>query len=148
MKQSTRALLLIGVIGCCTLGSHFFARYAQAVWGDRENWWTPRSLALPLDETRDDFRLFVGDELLQDRIRDGSVYLAGADGEPTPVAADAVKVRLNNWPTTKAGLLHGAVFSAFGFGVNAAFLGLGIGRWVMERRSSTAHPSHRDPDTQ
>lgn len=138
MKQSTRALLLIGVIGCCTLGSHFFARYAQAVWGDRENWWTPRSMALPLNETRDDFRVFVGDELLQDRIRDGALYIAGDAGEPTPVSAETVEVRMNNWPATKAGLLHGAVISAFGFGANAAFLGLGIGRWIIERRSGGA----------
>ncbi|MBD3336503.1 MAG: hypothetical protein GF355_13405 [Candidatus Eisenbacteria bacterium] len=123
--KAGKALLLIGIIGTSVFGAHTGAQYGRAVWGDRDIWWTPRSLAVDLDETQDEFRLLVSGDLLQEHLRRGSLQATDAQGETYRVVAGDISVRLNNWDEVRASWFQSAVFSAFMLGAAVACLVLG-----------------------
>lgn len=130
MKNRMNALLLIGIIGTAVIGSHFGVTYGRAVWGNKDIWWTPMSLALPLEDTSQDFRLFIGGDSLQEHLKRGSLTALDADGRPYRVVSEDIKVRLNNWPEVKADFLHSAVFSGILLGISLTCLILGLAEFI------------------
>jgi len=126
MKGRINALLLIGIIGVSVFASHFALSYGRAVLGDRDMWWTPRSMAMPLPETRDDLHLFLDGEPLRDHLRRGALTARDPQGRSYRVVAEDIAVRLNNWHEVKASFLHAAVYSALLLGASAACLVLGL----------------------
>ena len=96
------AWLLIGIIGISLFGSQFGIRYGRAVWGDPYIWWTPKTMALALNDTRQDFEIFLNDELLQNHLERGSLSAADLKGQSSRVVSDDITVRLNNWHKSKA----------------------------------------------
>jgi len=75
-------------------------------------WWTPRSLAVPLAESRDRVEVLVGGELLQKRIEDGALMLKAEDGSSRAVEAPDVTLRFNTWDARRADLYWQGMFSA------------------------------------
>jgi hypothetical protein len=134
MKNTWKPFLLIGMLGIFTCGSQFAAKYIQAIWGDQNIWWTPIQMALPLDETKNDFELFISGELLQKHIDQGTLSATDNSGKPYRVAAGDIKVRVNNWPQTKVSLLHWSVYLAFSLGICITFFGIGLAQWLALRR--------------
>ena len=126
MKRRMNALLIIGITGFFVLGSHFGVQYWRAMWGNDSIWWTPKAMAVSLDETRRYFQMFISGESLQSHLKRTSLTATQRNGEAYRVVPEDIKVRLNNWYKVKASLLHGAVFSAFMLGVSVTCLVLGL----------------------
>lgn len=134
MKSKINALLLIGIIGTSVFCAHFGINYGRAVWGNSEIWWTPRSLALPLEETSHEFRLFIRGANLQDILEHGSLRALDSEGNSYQVTYEDITIRLNNWPEVKATFLHSAVFSGIMLGISITCLILGLSSFIRSRR--------------
>ena len=134
MKNTWKPFLLIGMIGIFTSGSQFAAKYIEAMWGDKDIWWTPMSLALPLSDTAQEFKIFVSGEPLQNHIQRGTLNATDKTGRPYRIVADDVKVRLNNWNKTRASRFHHAVYLALMLGSSVTFFAIGIAQLISQRR--------------
>jgi len=124
--KSPNALVLIGVLGTLILGSTFFVDAYRAFLGPRNIWWTPKSMALSIEEVRDDFEIVIGGELLRDRIAERSLLAVGPDGGHHPIAGSDVRVRFNNWNRVKARFLTTTTFIGPPFGAALALLVVGL----------------------
>lgn len=124
--RKINAWLIIGIIGVCVFGSHFGIQYGRAMLGRKDIWWTPKTMALPLEQTRQKFELFVNDELLQNRIKQGTLLVINQEGKTSPVVSDYVKVRVNNWDKTRASFLHTTIFTALLLGISLMSLIVGV----------------------
>jgi hypothetical protein len=144
MKKKINVLLFIGIIGTAIFAPQFAAKYGQAIWGNKDIWWTPNALALPLHETKQEIGLFLSNELLQDHIKRGSLYAKDSQGKSYQVASKDIKIRLNNWNKVKASLLHVAVFLAFMSGVSITCLILGVAQFIIRRKE--IHEQAAPPD--
>ena len=133
MKNTWKPFLLIGMIGIFTCGSQFAAKYIQAIWGNRDIWWTPIQMALPVDDTKNDFAIYLSGEPLQKHIDRGTLSVTDNSGKSYRVATGAVKVRINNWYKTKASLLHWAIYFALALGSCVTFFGIGLAQWFAQR---------------
>jgi hypothetical protein len=131
MKKRVNSLLIIGITGTIVLGFHFGVQYGRATWGNHTIWWTPKAMAVSLDETRQYFELFLSNELLQDHLKRRSLSATERNGKTYQVVPEDIKVRLNNWYKVKASFLNAAVFSAFVLGVSVTCLILGLARMRM-----------------
>lgn len=118
--------LLVGIIGVCVFGAQLGMHYGQALWGRSDIWWTPSSMALSLNQTTENFQLFIGHQPLLERIEQGTLMMASPDGTTLPVQLDDVAVRLNNWQKTQVMKLHLAVFMAFFLGLSVMSLLVGL----------------------
>lgn len=130
MKNKINALLIIGIIGTSVFGSHFGVQYGRAVWGDKDIWWTPMSMAMPLEDTSQDFRLFLGGEPLLEHLERGALTAVDANGQTYQVSSDDMCIRLNNWPEVKADFLHSAIFSGILLGISLSCLILGLAEFI------------------
>ncbi|MBN1907699.1 MAG: hypothetical protein JW927_21660 [Deltaproteobacteria bacterium] len=119
------AWLIIGIIGVCVFGYNFGIQYGRAMFGPKDMWWTPKAMALPLEQTSQEFELFVNDELLQSRIKQGTLLAIDREGKTYPVVSEDVSVRLNNWHKIKASFLHSAAFTALLLGISLMSLIIG-----------------------
>jgi hypothetical protein len=133
--------LLIGIIGVSLFGSYFGIYYGRAVGGSTDIWWTPKALALPLNDTRNEFEIFLKDELLQDHLERGSLLTTDLNGQSSRVVSNDIVVRLNNWHKTRASLLHSAVFTALLLGVSLMSLVVGVTARIAGNRDTANQPS-------
>ncbi len=133
MGSRPRALLLIGLIGFFVFGSQFAVCFVRAYLGDSDNWWTPRSMAVSLEEASLRVRLLVAGKPLQQRLAAGEVFVQDGDGV-RPLEAVDVTARLNNWPQTKARILSFAGFTGIALGASLACLVLGGAEALSGRR--------------
>ncbi len=115
--KSLNPLFFIGLLGCFIIGSQFLADMLSVFYGDRDIYWTPPSLCLPIEETNNEFRVSIAGKLLQTHLADNTLFAVDAKGIQFPVVSKDVSVRLNNWNKTKSGILTRAVFTGFGFGI-------------------------------
>jgi hypothetical protein len=87
------------------LGSLLLLLSGLSLWDSfriREDiWWTPKELALPLDQTTNSFRLTVRGQPLEHLLAEGRLRLDMGDGSRA-VAATDVRARLNNVDRIKA----------------------------------------------
>ncbi len=137
------AWLIFGIIGISLFGSQFGIYYYRAVWGNAEIWWTPKTMALPINDTKNDFELFLNDELLQDHLKRGSLSATDRNGQPMPVVSDDIVVRLNNWHKTKVSFLHTAVYMALLLGASLMSQVIGIVQMLVEKNANKS--MHRTP---
>jgi len=114
------------------------------VWGKGDMWWTPRSMALPLSETRNNFELLVSGDLLQDHLARGSLSAIDSQGERYRLASEDVEVRLNNWQKVKSSMLHSAVLSAFMLGFSLLSLIVGVRQFVSNGKTTEIKPDAGD----
>jgi hypothetical protein len=119
-------LMMIGLVGTPIAGTQFGLDYGQAIWGETQIWWTPREMALPLDQTGGHIQILLDGEPLRDHLARNSLTALGSEGLAYFVTPEMVRVRLNNWPQVQAGKLHMAVYSALGLGVSLTCLIVGL----------------------
>lgn len=136
MTKKINSLLLIGIIGTVVFGTQVAVYYGRAIWGNSDMWWTSKSLALSLDETKEQLRLFLGDELLQDHIDRRSLSVIKPNGRTYKVASSDIKIRLNNWQKIKASFLNISVYAAFMLGVSNTCFVLGVFKWIKEGKGN------------
>lgn len=125
-KKRTNSLLWTGLTGTIILGTIFFADLYRAFWGDRAIWWTHQAMKVPIEETKDNFELFIAGRLLQKHLTDGTLLGVDDDGKQYPIVAKDVTVRLNNWDKIKTTILGHTTMSGFGFGVALTLLVVGL----------------------
>jgi hypothetical protein len=137
MKKQINALIIIGIIGAAVFGSQVAVKYSEANWGNKDIWWTPMSLALPIDETRNEFEIYIKGDLLQKHLERGAISVAGKTGHAAEVIApDNVKVRLNNWNKIRAEKLNSAMLTSFLLGVCLASLVMGVFQYVAKKQNN------------
>jgi len=134
MKRKINEMLAIGITGTAIFGSFFAADYGDAIWGNKDIWWTPMSMALSPNDTRQDFELYVKGELLQKHLERGTLIVVNQEGQSSPVIAKDVRVRFNNWNKIKASKLNNASLFAFVFGASFSLLIIGVFRLIKERK--------------
>lgn len=137
------AWLIFGIIGISLFGSQFGIYYYRAVWGNAEMWWTPKTMELTLNDTRNEFEIFLNDELLQDHLKRGSLSAIGSNRKPVQVVSDDIGVRLNNWHKTRASFLHTAVYMALLLGASLMSLVIGIAQMLAGKTANK--PMSRTP---
>ncbi|EXJ13718.1 hypothetical protein [Imhoffiella purpurea] len=126
MKPSVIALLAIGLVGSGVSGGLLATQYRPVLEGDAGIWWTPESSPLTLDQTADDFRLYIDKESLQAHLVRGSLTGLGREGLAFSVEPKDVAVRINNWNSVKAAFLEASLYPAFGLGASLSCLLIGI----------------------
>ncbi len=91
-----------------------------------ENWWTPRSLALDLEESRDRVRVLIAGTPLAQHLEAGTLKVAAEGESPRPVTADEIRFRFNNWDRVRAENYYRAIFTAVYTTAGAAALLVGL----------------------
>ena len=62
----------------------------------RDIWWTPRTLLVPLGESRDRVVIYVRGRLLTELLEAGTLQIAGVSGQSVVLPSE-IGLRLNNW---------------------------------------------------
>jgi hypothetical protein len=119
-------ILWIGLIGTLTIGTSFIADAYRAFWGDQSIWWTPLAMTLPVEETRDNFELYIGGKPLRKHLSDGTLFSVDNNGKQYSIVSKDITVRLNNWDKIKASILGHTTMSGFAFGVAITLLVIGL----------------------
>jgi len=137
-RKFINPLLFIGLIGFFTIGSQFFADVLSVFYGNQDIYWTPRSMKLPIEETNNDFQVFISDKPLKKHLAENTLLAVDQSGKSYPVVSKDVSVRLNNWNKTKSRMLTKAVFTGFGFGIALTCLIIGFIQILIERKKKRA----------
>ncbi len=151
MKSKWNPFLIIGIIGIFTCGSPFATKYVQAIWGDPDIWWTPTSMALPLDQTKNHVAILLQGVSFDRHIDQGRLTVTDDRGATYRLTSGDITVRVNNWHKIRASRLHWAVYFALALGSCATFFGIGVGQWIAYAKRSTrtagtaAPPIHDNP---
>jgi hypothetical protein len=133
-KKPINPLLLSGLILLFTIGPIFITNVYRAFGRNQNIWWTPSSLALPAEKTRNDFQLFIGGKLLQKHLSEGTLFVLDKEGEKYPVSSKDVRVRLNNWYKTRSNFLAKAVSTGFAFGIAITLFVVGLIQTFVQKR--------------
>jgi hypothetical protein len=120
------SLLWMGLMGSLIFGTTFFDNVYQAFRGDQTIWWTPQAMRLPIEETKDNFDLYIGGVSLQKHLSDKTLFSVDRNGKQYPVVSKDVTVRLNNWDKTQSSILTITTMSGFTLGVSIALLVIGV----------------------
>jgi hypothetical protein len=83
-------------------------------------------MALPLNETKQEIELYIKGELLQKRLERGTLIAVRKEGQSSPLVANDVNVRLNNWNKIKASKLNNITVSSLLLGVSLTLLVMGL----------------------
>lgn len=134
MKRKINELLVIGLTATIFFGSFFAGEYLQITRGNKDIWWTPMSMALPLDQSRTEFELFIQKEMLQKHIEKGALLIVGDNGKSVKVKTGDVKVRLNNWHKVKTEKMQYAILTVFFLGASIAVLIIGLIQFVKTKK--------------
>jgi hypothetical protein len=119
-------LLWIGLIGTLTIGSSFIVDVSRVFWGDHSIWWTPQAMRLAVEETKDNFELYIGGKPLQKHLSDATLSSVDKNGKQYTIVSKDITVRLNNWDKIKASILTHTTMSGFAFGVAITLLVVGL----------------------
>lgn len=119
-------LLWIGLIGTLTIGTSYITDVYRAFWGDQSIWWTPQVMRLPVEDTRDNFELYIGGEPLRKHLSNSTLFAVDKNGKQYPIVSKDITVRLNNWDKIKASILRHTTMSGFAFGVAITLLVIGL----------------------
>lgn len=126
-------LLLMGIIGSLLTGASLLTDMHLAFWGDHTIWWTHQSMKLPIEETKEDFELYIGGEPLWKHLSNVTLFSVGKNGKQYPVVSKDVTVRLNNWERVRASVLKRTTIIGFFFGVTITLVAIGLIQ-VFQRR--------------
>ena len=133
MKRRINGLTIIGIVMVCVFLGHLLTKLLER--GDI--WWTPKELALSLEESKDRVRVYLRGEPIEDRLRDGSLYIEDGEGRREVTQAD-VGIRLNNWDRQRASLYGGAIIDAAALTAGLMFLIFGaLVLPAMQRKENT-----------
>ena len=129
-------LLWIGLIGTLTIGTSFLTDVYRAFRADDSIWWTPQAMRLPVEETRENFELYIGGEPLRKHLSDATLFSVDKNGKQYPIVSKDITVRLNNWDKIKASILMHTTMSGFAFGVAITLLVIGLIEVFHHRKKS------------
>lgn len=135
-KQINPALW-IGLVGMLTIGSSYITDLYRAFLGNRDIWWTPQTMRLPVEATKNHFELYIAGKSLQNHLSDGTLFSVDKNGERYPIVSKDVTVRLNNWDQVKGSILTGASITGFVSGAMFALLLIGLIRAFYQRDNSS-----------
>lgn len=136
-KRQGNNILWVGLVGTLIIGGMFFTDVYQAFWGNRNIWWTHQDMKLNIEQTRDSFELYIGGQLMQKRIAEGTLFSLDKNGKQYPVVAGDITVRLNNWHKVKSTALANATVSGFALGVVVTLLVTGLLIQIYSRENKT-----------
>ena len=139
-------LLLVGLIGTSILGSSFVADLAALTYGNREIHWTHQQMRLPLQALQSSAELYLDGQPLTQLLEQGRLLLRQPDGSTQSIGGDGISVRVNNWPTVRAGILSRAVWGGFGTGIAVTLLAMGISHSLRRQPLDDNHPARRSAD--
>jgi hypothetical protein len=131
--KSMNALLFIGLIGVFTIGSSFFVNIYSAFWGNKDIYWTPQSMKLPIEEANNDFQVYISGKLLQKHLTENTLFAIENNGVQYPVVSKDVSVRLNNWNKVRSRILTTAIFTGFSFGITLTLLITGLIQTIAQK---------------
>ena len=116
----------MGLTGSLIFGTTFFDNVYQAFRGDQTIWWTPQTMRLPIEETKNNFEIYIGGTSLQKHFSDKTLFSVDKNGKQYPVVSKDITVRLNNWDKTQSSILTITTMSGFTLGVSIALLVIGV----------------------
>ena len=137
MHKRMNTLLWVGMVGTLFIGTSLLTNVYQAFWGDQTIWWTPPSMQLPFEETRDRFELSIAGVSLWKHLSQGTILAVDSKGNQFPVVARDITVRLNNWEKVRASLLVRATWTGAAFGVLITLFVLGLIRAFRPEKPSS-----------
>ena len=135
-KPRINPLVFIGLIGILTIGTNFAVQLYRAFWGNQDIWWTARTMQLPIQDSRDKFKLFINGKPLQKHLANGSLFALDNNGERYRVVSKDITIRLNNWNKVKSSILANAIISGVAFGVIITVLVIGLIQVFAQKRKS------------
>ncbi len=136
MHKRINALLWIGIMGTLLIGTSLLADIYRAFWGDHAIWWTHQSMKLPVEEAKGNFELYIGGQLLQKHLSDGTLFSVDKNGNQYSVVSRDITVRLNNWEKVRASILERTTMSGFAFGVTITLFVIGLSQVFLNRKNS------------
>ena len=128
------ALLWMGLTGSLIFGATFFENVYRAFWGDQTIWWTPQSMSLPIEETKNDFELYIAGTSLNKHLSARTLSTVDKNGKPYPLSAKDITVRRNNWDRTRASILADTTMIGFVFGVSLTLMLIGLFQFFQQRK--------------
>ena len=135
MKKKLNGFLLIGIIGLAVFGTQLITNLISAFAANKNIWWTPKTMQLTLEESKNNFEIFIMGEPLQKHFNNGSLCIIDADGKQYHLFAKDIGVRLNNWKSHQVSILKNALINSFvtGIGVTCLIIGLWKLRFKKEK---------------
>ena len=125
-NKSINPILLIGFIGFFTIGSAFMSNLLSAFYGDKNIYWTNNAMKLPIEETKNNFEIFISGKILQQHLLDKTLYSVDKNGAKYLVVSEDISARINNWEKIRSHKLIMAAIMGVAFGVTLTLLILGI----------------------
>ena len=116
----------MGLIGMLTIGTNFAMQIYRAFWGNQNIWWTPLTMQLPIEDSRDNFELFISKKTLQKHLADGTLFALDNNGEQYRIVSKDITIRLNNWNKVRSSILENAIISGVAFGIVITVLVIGL----------------------
>jgi len=135
-NKAIKSLLLIGLIGCFTIGTSFIINIHHAFWGPKNIWWTSPAMKLPIEKTNNYFELFIGGKNLQKHLSEKTLIAVDENGIKYPVVSKDISVRLNNWYKIKSDILTRVIFSGIAFGVAIILLIIGLMQIIIQKKKT------------
>lgn len=126
MKDTSKGLLIGGIIFCCIFGSSLLADMGSLNKGDRNIWWTHKDMMLLLPAVKDKVEIYISGKPLAGLVERGSLFARTSAGDQYKVAIKDIGIRVNNWDKQRVSLLKKALVSAFGLGAGIALLIAGL----------------------
>lgn len=130
MKEITKSLLIMGLIGFCVFGSQLTVALYKTYGQSKDIWWTPVSLPVSYTNARNQVLVYLSGNTLKALAEENRIMLRNKDNELVKVNTDMIQFRLNNWDRVKSRYLQTALISAFFFGVSITCLAIG---WILMR---------------
>ncbi len=135
LHNRINTILWIGLIGTLSIGTSFITDVYRVFWGDKSIWWTHQAMRLQIDETIDNFELYIGGKPLVKHISDGTLFSVDNNGKQYPILFKDITIRLNNWNRVRASILTRTTISGFAFGVAITLLVMGLFQFFQHKKS-------------
>ena len=120
-KRKVNAFLILGIIMLAVSISYLLEVMLQP-----DNiWWTPASMELTLDETKDRVEVYVDGRIIQDVVKDQHLWVAKGQ-KIQPVKVEDVGIRLNNWSRVRAQQVPRVIYLSVIFALGVVFLIAGV----------------------
>jgi len=108
MRRRLNAFTIVGMIVVFTGLGHLL----PALLAGGENRWTPRDLAVGLEESADRVCVLVSGTPLEKHLEAGTLQVGGQGESPRTLQADEVQFRFNNWDRVRADLYFWGMLTA------------------------------------
>jgi hypothetical protein len=129
-------LLWMGLTGSLIFGTTFFENIYQAFWANQTIWWTPQSMRLPIEETKNDFEIYIAGTPLNKHLSERTLTALDKNGKPYPVVSKDITIRRNNWDRTQSSILANTTFIGLVFGASLTMMLIGLYQFFQQRKQT------------